>query len=292
MNPGRIVGLKVVLIWILAGHSVAPASPPAGAPARAGRMVLSSGRVIQTGPRPTVLKPLAWVGYRKSLFTVGSARAKLLLTGGCVVRLGSNTAILLERAGAAGACPRIVLLRGSALLTASGRGWLMVLVGKERLRLRNGRGFVSAGGGKRMCALGARLEYWQEPSAVPAKPAEGSPPAPRPASPWRLLGPGHCRSGPTVAPAKDRAAMLKFPVVGPFVLPPVSLGLNPLFPKRRTAKGKGESEGPGQVSAAGGSMCLDSSGSGSAGDVQQGPDGIDKPPPVARVRIRVTVPAR
>ena len=75
-----------------------------------------------------------------------------------------------------------------------------------------------------------------------------------------------------------------------FAVPRLALDLTPVLPqKRKSEKGGGGGSDSGSVSTGGGgSMCLDSAGSGpGASNVQQGPSGIQKPPPKTRLKVKV-----
>ena len=193
MKGSFVTRLLVVVGCLVAGFAAAYAKGPARSSTWAGRAVTCIGIVVQTGPKPFQVKPLSRVRFHDPVSTVGKGRAKLLLDGGCVVRLGTATTIRLLAAGKPGACPGVELVRGSVSVTVGRNHWLAVKTGSRRIRLKNGRGFVSAGGKGRTCALDGQVMYFRK--VPPADPAQTDSSETRPEEgPWHTVARGSCRS--------------------------------------------------------------------------------------------------
>ena len=112
---------------------------------------------------------------------------------------------------------------------------------------------------------------------------------------WSLIPPGRCATKKNELEDTNGERWRETDDTTYISIPAIAMDMEPVLPDRRKKGDKGGKEGGSDsiAASAGGSMCLDSSGSGSsAGNVQQGPSGIQKPPPKTILKIRVTIPGR
>lgn len=295
---GRL-SLNHVWFLMVAAATICLAAPAYGSPVEAARVVVVKGNVRVAG-KPIMAEPLSTMPLGSTVATGRRGWVKLLTVGGCVLEVGPSSELGLIKGTKGGRCPALRLRKGTVYVAASSQSWVNAEVDGVKARVLAGRARLFAGKNGRVCALDGRVEVRvKTPAATGAAPSPPSKsgPAASPVSPpafqWKPLAESRCLAAGRVTAFKKRDGVTAFPAIVPAVLPKVTFDLKPLMPKRRKSGSKGGSEGPGQVSAAGGSMCLDSSGSGSAaGNVQQGPQPIDKPPPTTRLRVRVIVPGR
>jgi hypothetical protein len=290
------------------------------------------------GGRAKGLTPAETVtgGWRIETGPKGSC--KMLLHGGCVLRVGTDSAVQLGRRHKSG-CPQVLVLRGRVALSAPQKMRGYVATVHEKARVQGGllRLVKRPAGRVRICSVTGKVARWGYPPKKPvsspttgaatANTASGSPvkakplpaeegssgsatetpnsdtpaakatsapkktPAPKKTTPvWLELKPATCHQGDTVQPAQPTDGDKLVAEQPPLAVPRVTLDLQPVLPKKRKSEtGGGSGAGSDSVSAGGGgSMCLDSAGSGpGASNVQQGPSGIQKPPPTTRLKVKV-----
>lgn len=253
------------------------------------------------------LKALEWLYDGDSIVTVKGGGAKLLLLRGCVVRMEGGTKVVLTAAVDRTRCASVLVLKGRVFLSGGTSG-VSGRVGAIESRIGpGGRAHLAAGASPLLCNLGGWMEFRKnEPGRKPAQAAPGgAKPDPsgkpagsdrsieKPEETFSRLIPSACTNGTKNEGASMAQHWEKFSEIPQVEPPEAHLAVKPLIPKKVSMDKQSSGESQAQVSAASGSMCLEGSSSGSAaGNVQQGNQGIDKPPPTARLRIRVTISGR
>jgi hypothetical protein len=325
-----VCGIVFLGVVATAWQATAQPSATAGSRTTAARVVLTRGAVKAKGstgaPKARRLRVGDEVSLPAEVRTGKKGGAKLLLAQGGVVRLGASSRVALEvESGRGGA---VVVKEGRAEVSCPSGQPLEISVDETlRARVDGGQARVEAAATQRarLCAMAGEVAVWgvvekeAEPKAAPepeakaeseagkkaapepAAEADGAeellqePKRPEPEPSWQPLAAGRCwrlaGRKSVEATSQDRQEMLSE------LCPPASVELDmplePVLPKGKKRGGGAEGSGGSEsVSAgAGGSMCLDSSGSGpGASNVQQGPSGIQKPPPATHLKLRVKLP--
>ncbi len=297
---------------------------------------------------------------------------KLILPGGCVLRVYGETRFHLKKGLERGACPKVKLTEGRVQLSATSSKTGSLQVKDTVVRVKGGTVRVGGVENRRICSLKGNVEVnipisysasseengnneggegeddendekksdqnksddiksspagdkkagEKEPEiresekketaevAEPKDPAESAEPAEKvvkgrghesvsqgsgDGKKWSLIPPGRCVTAKNELEDYNGGSWGEKQDYADISVPEITMDMEPVLPDRRKKGAKGGKEGGSDsiAASAGGSMCLDSSGSGSsAGNVQQGPSGIQKPPPKTILKIKVTIPGR